>query len=67
VEPNKRSWGTEVRNFRWDLSLLVLGFMLGVSVIIVAPGFRLNRNVLILLDLAAIAGLIRWYVSRQRG
>jgi hypothetical protein len=64
MEPNKRSWGTEVRNFRWDLSLLILGFLLGVSVVTVLPTFIFHRNVLIVLVLAAIAELIRWHVTR---
>jgi hypothetical protein len=62
MELNKRSWGAEVRNFGWDLSLLVLGFLLGIISILMVPGLFPDSSIgepfLLALTLAAAIAII---------
>jgi hypothetical protein len=63
MEQNKQSWGAEVRNFGWDLSLLVLGFLLGVISILMVPGLfpdhpSIGEPFLLALTLAAAIAII---------
>jgi hypothetical protein len=70
MEPNKRSWGTEVWNFRWDLSLLVLSFLLGSISILMIPGLfpdqlPIGEPFLLALTLAAATVVIRNLTSSK--
>jgi hypothetical protein len=64
MEPNKRSWGTEVRNSRWDLSLLLLGFLMGVGwVLLMNPMLFIRSDCRVVLTIAAAIALIYWRLS----